>query len=112
MDTGLIYAALPDLLDGVGVTLLLTAFAVSTGFLIAWPLAFARLSNNALLVHTALAYGYLFRGTPLLVQLYLVYYGLSQYRVVLEEGRALVAVPRSSTLLAPGSLAQHCGVLR
>lgn len=69
---------------GVWITLELTAIALAVGFLIALPCAFARLrrSRAAPLVG---AYVYLFRGTPLLVQTFLIYYGLSQFEWVRES---------------------------
>ena len=71
-------------LGGVWVTLHLTALALFFGFLIALPasLSLARRSRFSPLVR---GYVYLFRGTPLLVQTYLVYYGLAQFEFVRES---------------------------
>ena len=71
--------SIPALLGGVTMTLKLVALASLVGFFIAIIVTWARLSGNAVL--TGLAYGYVFflRGTPLLIQIYLVYYGLSQF---------------------------------
>jgi arginine/ornithine transport system permease protein len=68
-------------LGGVWVTLHLTALALFFGMLIALPasLSLARKSRFSPLVG---AYVYVFRGTPLLVQTYLIYYGLSQFEFV------------------------------
>lgn len=70
--------------EGVWITLHLTAIAVAIGFVIALPgaLAITRGSRWAPLVS---AYVYFFRGTPLLVQTYLIYYGLSQFVWVRES---------------------------
>jgi arginine/ornithine transport system permease protein len=71
-------------LSGIWVTLHLTALALFFGFLIALPasLSLARRSRFSPLVR---GYVYVFRGTPLLVQTYLIYYGLSQFDFVRES---------------------------
>jgi arginine/ornithine transport system permease protein len=71
-------------LGGIWVTLHLTALALFFGFLIALPasLSLVRRSRLSPLVR---AYVYVFRGTPLLVQTYLVYYGLAQFEFVRES---------------------------
>lgn len=71
-------------LGGIWVTLHLTALALFFGFLIALPasLSLARRSRFSPLVR---GYVYVFRGTPLLVQIYLVYYGLAQFDFVRES---------------------------
>jgi len=71
-------------LNGVWVTLHLTALALFFGFLIALPasLSLARRSRFSPLVR---GYVYIFRGSPLLVQTYLVYYGLAQFEFIRES---------------------------
>ena len=71
-------------LGGVWVTLHLTALALFFGFLIALPasLSLARRSRFSPLVR---GYVYIFRGSPLLVQIYLVYYGLAQFEFIRES---------------------------
>ena len=71
-------------LNGVWVTLHLTALALFFGFLIALPasLSLARRSRFSPLVR---GYVYIFRGSPLLVQIYLVYYGLAQFEFIRES---------------------------
>ncbi len=70
--------------EGVWVTLHLTALALAIGFCIALPsaLALCRGSRWSPLIN---AYVYLFRGTPLIVQTYLIYYGLGQFEAVRES---------------------------
>ncbi len=63
------------LVQGLGLTLQLVAISVLIGFGLGLAVAHARLSRNRLLSGTAYAYTTFFRGTPLLCQLYLVYYG-------------------------------------
>ena len=71
-------------LSGVWVTLHLTALALIIGFMIALPaaLSLTRRSRFSPLVR---GYVYFFRGTPLLVQTYLIYYGLAQFEFVRES---------------------------
>ena len=73
---------LPRLAQGATLTLELLAIAVILGLIIAIPLGIARSSQRWYV--QALPYGYIFffRGTPLLVQLFLVYYGLAQFDAV------------------------------
>lgn len=72
------------LLDGAMLTIGLVVIASVAGFALALPLALARLSGNPLLAGPAYAYIFFFRGTPLLVQLFLIYYGLGQFETVRE----------------------------
>lgn len=68
------------LLGGVAVTAKVVGLSCSMGFLLAYPLCLARISGGLLLRVPALAYITAFRGTPLLCQLYLVYYGAGEIR--------------------------------
>jgi len=74
----------PRFLDGVLVTLQLVAISFILGGLIAVPVALARLSKSRLLRALAYCYVYFFRGTPLLAQVFLVYYGAGQLRDAFE----------------------------
>jgi polar amino acid transport system permease protein len=69
-------------LRGIGLTLELLALSTIVALLLAVPLALMRTSRNRLFSRFAYGYMYLFRGTPLLTQLFLVYYGLSQFDAV------------------------------
>ncbi|HHK75186.1 MAG TPA: ABC transporter permease subunit [Rhizobiales bacterium] len=84
MDFELIVRSLPALMDGAGMTLLLTAISAPLGLAVALPLAVARLSHRAWLRRPAHVFIYVFRGTPLLIQLFLVYFGLGQFHDTLE----------------------------
>lgn len=70
---------------GVWNTLVLTALALVIGGLLSIPLALVRANRTPVLNEITWAYVYLFRGTPLLVQLYLIYYGLGQFEFVRES---------------------------
>ena len=85
MDWNLIVESLPKLLAGAGQTLEITLVSVIFGLMLAIPLALARLSKNLLLSWPAYGFVFYFRGTPLLVQLFLIYYGSGQFRDALES---------------------------
>jgi polar amino acid transport system permease protein len=67
---------LPDLLKGAGTTLLLTAEGLAAGFIIGLASTLARTYGNKFWKGVSITYVEIFRGTPLLVQLFLLYYGL------------------------------------
>ncbi|NRP22164.1 Octopine transport system permease protein OccM [Ensifer adhaerens] len=69
---------LPALIKATPLTLLLTAVAGIFGLVIGTLVALARLSARRVLSMPAYVFTFAFRGTPLLVQIYLVYYGLGQ----------------------------------
>ncbi len=73
------------LLAGLQITVETVGISVVLGFLLAIPLCRARMSRNPLLAWPALAYVAVFRGTPLLCQLYLVYYGAGEIRPALQS---------------------------
>lgn len=75
----------PRYLHGLWTTLSLVAISVVCGAVLSLPLAFARLSKSRLLNWLSFGYIYVFRGTPLLAQLFLIYYGLGQFRPQLES---------------------------
>jgi len=67
------------LLAGVPLLLQLSFFSIAAGALFAVLLALMRLSGNPVLDYAARSYVFVFRGTPLLVQIFLIYYGLGQF---------------------------------
>jgi len=67
------------LLSGVPLLLQLAFFSIAAGALFAVLLALMRLSGNPMLDYAARSYVFVFRGTPLLVQIFLIYYGLGQF---------------------------------
>jgi polar amino acid transport system permease protein len=70
----------PGYVSGLGITLLLVAISIVLGAILSVPIAYARMSKNRVLSGLAYAYVYFFRGTPLIAQLFLVYYGLGSFR--------------------------------
>ncbi|WP_207462729.1 ABC transporter permease [Azospirillum sp. SYSU D00513] len=82
MNWELMWSSLPRLLGGVPLTLQLVGLALAGGALVAFGTALMRLSSNPVLRGIASGYVFLFRGTPLLVQMFLIYYGLGQFEWV------------------------------
>ena len=80
-----VWRSLPRLLEGTVVTLEITALSVAFGLCLAVPLAVLRVNKNPVLWMPVYAFIFYFRGTPLLVQLFLVYYGSGQFQVFLEQ---------------------------
>jgi len=74
---------IPSLLDGAKVTISLTLVAVGAGLILALFLALGKMSKKKWLNKFCSGYIFFFRGTPLLMQLYFVYYGLPQLTPVL-----------------------------
>lgn len=85
MDLELIQQVVPVLLKGLWVTLTLTCLSVLIGFNLGLGLAIMRLSSNRIVSAFAKYYSTVFRGTPLLVQIFLFYYGLGQLSFVRDN---------------------------
>lgn len=75
---GNVFAWLPELLAATPLTLMLTLAAGVFGLVFGTCLALARLSESLFVSLPANIFMFVMRGTPLLVQLYLIYYGLGQ----------------------------------
>lgn len=82
MNSEVIWSSFLVLLKGVPLTLLLSGLGIAAGFVLAIGLSAFRLSKYRALRWVSESYLFLFRGTPLLVQLFLIYYGLSQLEAV------------------------------
>jgi len=72
----IIFEALPNLLWGAGITLQLTAIAIVIGMITGSLMGIARLSSSRFVSLVARCYVDFFRGTPLLVQIFMIYFGL------------------------------------
>ncbi|HEX9449197.1 MAG TPA: ABC transporter permease [Dongiaceae bacterium] len=81
-DFPLIWQSLPSLLNGLVLTVQLTVISVPIGLCLALPLGIIRASSNSWVSRLIYLYTYVFRGTPLLIQLFLIYYGLAQFAVI------------------------------
>ncbi|SEP82444.1 arginine/ornithine transport system permease protein [Faunimonas pinastri] len=68
--------------QGARLTLLLTVVSLVIAFFLSMALALGRNSHHPVLRNAIAAYTLVFRGTPLLVQLFLIYYGLAQFGLV------------------------------
>ena len=94
----------PQIITGVGLTLLLTVIAMIVGILLGIVLAIMRLSLNRTLSWVAGVYIWFFRGTPLLVQLIFWYNIAALYPVVslgLPFGGPSVALGSANVLITP-----------
>jgi octopine/nopaline transport system permease protein len=78
MDFDLMITSLPKLLSAAVITLKLLSASLIIGLLIGFLFAVLRLNKNPFINKFAYGYSYLFRGTPLLVQIFIIYYGLGQ----------------------------------
>jgi polar amino acid transport system permease protein len=76
----------PDLLQGMVITLWLTIEGLAAGFVLGVLAALARTYGNRFWHGLAVGYIEIFRGTPLLVQLFLIYYGLPGLGITLSRG--------------------------
>lgn len=81
----IIIESLPRLLQGTWVTIELTAISVLIGLCIAVPMSLMRVHRNPLSWMPVYAFTFYFRGTPLLVQIFLIYYGSGQFQEFLSE---------------------------
>ncbi|MDH4412473.1 MAG: ABC transporter permease [Rhizobium sp.] len=71
-------------LDGLATTLILTFGSITLGAVLSFPVTFARMSKNPILNSVAYGYVYVFRSTPMLLQIFLIYYGLGSFRPQIE----------------------------
>ncbi|WP_133011822.1 ABC transporter permease [Marinomonas flavescens] len=85
MDFSVIVEYFPRLLEGAWVSLQLVILSIVLGGALALPVALARISPVLWIRAVPFAYIFFFRGTPLLVQIFLVYYGASQFDAVRDS---------------------------
>ena len=84
MDIKFMIGLCPVLLKGAAMTMELTCLSMLFGMAIGLGLALARISRSPLLNKPASLYIWWMRGTPLLMQLFLIYYGLPQAGITLD----------------------------
>jgi polar amino acid transport system permease protein len=82
---------LPPLLDGAGITIGLTVLSVLAGLLLSVFLALGKMSKKAVIANLCKGYIFFFRGTPLLMQLYFIYYGLPEITPLLTINNRFIA---------------------
>ena len=78
MDLELMIGSFPKLLSAAVITLKLLSVSLIIGLLIGFLFAILRLNKNIFVNRFAYGYSYIFRGTPLLVQIFIIYFGLGQ----------------------------------
>ena len=125
-DIDLIVESLPLMLMGIGITLKLLIVSGLLGLMLAVCLLLMRISGKWDLSFPAQVYIYIFRGTPILVQIFIIYYGLPQFEAVRDSilwpilrepmGCAIVALTLNtaayvSEILRGGVLGVSKGVL-
>ena len=84
-DFELILQSLPKMLAGAGITLQLLLVSGLLGLILAILLLLMRISGKFYLDWIAQVYIYIFRGTPILVQIFIIYYGLPQFEAVRDS---------------------------
>lgn len=82
MDSAFLYETMVKLFAVLPLTVFLWFLAITIGGLLALGLTWMRVSGNRPLASFARAYIFVFRGSPLLVQMFLIYYGLGQFAFV------------------------------
>jgi octopine/nopaline transport system permease protein len=82
MDEAFLYETMAKLFAVLPLTVLLWALSISIGGILAIGLTWMRVSGGPVLGRLARAYIFVFRGSPLLVQMFLIYYGLGQFAFV------------------------------
>ena len=78
MDFDLMINSLPKLLSATLTTLKLLSLSLIFGLIIGLIFAIMRLSKNKFISNFSYGFSYIFRGTPLLVQIFIIYFGLGQ----------------------------------
>lgn len=82
MDFSIIFANLDIYFEGLKNTLILVSISLAIGLIFAIPLAVLRTSKNLFISGPIQVYVYCFRGTPLLVQMFIIYYGMGQFEPI------------------------------
>ena len=85
IQNSLIYKNFFLVLSGLDNTILLLLISLPLGFVLALLFALGRVSKITLLSRTSASYIFVIRGTPLLVQIYLIYFGLGSVKFIRES---------------------------
>jgi len=85
MDFELMVNSFPKLLNATKLTIELTLLSLFFGIFVGAFFAILRTSNNKFLYYFSYYYSYIFRGTPLLVQIFIIYFGLAQILFIRES---------------------------
>lgn len=88
---------LPELLKGVPITLLLWIVSLTLAFFLGLALAWARIYGNRFWYAVSTGYVEIFRGTPMLVQMFFIYLGLPEIGIVFDSLTcAIIAIALNS----------------
>jgi arginine/ornithine transport system permease protein len=85
MQWDIVLQSLPLYVQGIRTTMVLLVISLASSLVLAVPLAVARVSPSRWLSKPVWFFTYVLRGTPLLVQLFIVYHGLAQFEAVRES---------------------------
>ncbi|NKB72551.1 MAG: ABC transporter permease subunit [Candidatus Latescibacteria bacterium] len=85
MDFNVIIEHIPLYIEGLWVTVQLVVLALIFGLVLAVPLALMAVSGSRFTAFWSKAYIYFFRGTPLLVQMFMIYHGAGQFELLRES---------------------------
>ena len=85
MDFELMFNSFPKLLNATVITLKLLSLSLFFGLFIGLLFAVMRMNGNFIINKFAYGYSYLFRGTPLLVQIFIIYFGFGQIELIRES---------------------------
>lgn len=107
MDFQKVITAMPALLQGAGLTILLTLVSIFFGLILGLLLALGRLSKNAFFDRLSQFYIWLFRGTPLLLQIFFIYYALPTFTPITID-----ALPAAFIALSLNSGAYLAEIIR
>lgn len=98
---------MPQLLKGARMTIVITIISVGIGLVLSLFLALGKMSKNIVLNKVCSAYIFFFRGTPLLMQIYFIYFGLPQFSPKLTIQSAFVAALIAYVLNTAAYLAEN-----
>ena len=84
-DVELVFSSIPKMLVGLGLTLELLFLSSFIGLVLAIITLLMRISGRWFLMAPAVVYIYIFRGTPILVQIFVIYYGLPQFEFIRDS---------------------------
>ncbi len=85
MDIEFLWSCFKQILVGLPITLILAISSLCCGFILALFIAWLRQSHNIILASIARFYVFAFRGSPLLIQIFLIYYGAGQFRSTFQS---------------------------
>jgi len=85
IDWSIVAETFPAFLEGLQITLVLLVISTASGLILSVPLAVARASRHRALWMPVWLFTYVIRGTPLLVQLFIIYFGVPQFDLIRDS---------------------------